>query len=663
MKGMQKIKRGSGFEGVLSYAFERDTPFAEKGLLVGGNMSGTTIEELTREFGVSHSLRPDVEKPVWHNSLRLPPGDTLGHDVWWQIAKNYVEEMGFKPSNPYVAILHDDAEGQHIHIIASRVGFDKSLYLGQNENLISTRIIQSLEPKYGLTITKGLEYDENNRIVTHASKSRPSKGEVEQANRTGEAPVRLRLQAIVDAATKGKPSVVAFIERLEVQGVTVLPNLASTGKLNGFSFELDGIAFKGSQLGAAYSWSKLQKSGVGYEQDRDYAELSKRRAQASGQISPERQPDAERSASVSAGIEPVATVDSGVVVAIESAVSRDDSTISVAHEPVEVDAVTVSSVTYSSASASDAGDQRRVADEYATVDGFEAGFGQTTSGVGESINATIRAAESRDTSNQRIESRRSERSSESSARSDFETDSATNSRVDSENQRHFDRGSVTSELSIGNRSEQSEAAITRHDQEAKFGNSTSEKASTSSTSEAGATVGIDKESLSRSSVGNSGSNGRVDWALRFKQTSANAKRSANDVEQGDRERARIYAKDSKSVSPIPFLESRGFVVKKVGSSFSIRLNGDEYYRLDNTRSGWLWCDQYGNRGGDNIDLVKEIDGSHVAFIDAVYSLGITDRGYAAPVTVAPVADRHCEFEPVEDEMAAPKILLKVEQED
>ena len=78
------------------------------------------------------------------------------------------------------------------------------------------------------------------------------------------------------------------------------------------------------------------------------------------------------------------------------------------------------------------------------------------------------------------------------------------------------------------------------------------------------------------------------------------------------------------------------------------MNGDEYYRLDNTRSGWLWCDQYGNRGGDNIDLIREIDGTQVSFIDAVYSLGITESGYSAPTPVASV-ERRCEFVPSKSE--------------
>lgn len=326
MKGMQKISRGKGFEGVLKYAFERDTPFAEPGQLIGGNMSGMTIEELTREFGLVHSLRPDIEKPVWHNSLRLPKGESLNSVKWSQIAEDYLDRMGFSKLSPYVVVLHDDKEGQHIHIIASRVSFDRSVYLGRNENLISTRIISELEKDQNLTITKGLEYDENNKIVKKASKSKVKRGELEQAVRTGEAPVRLRLQAMVDLAKKGKPkpSVLAFIERLEAQGVNVVPNLASTGKLNGFSFELDGIAFKASQLGAAYSWTKLQKE-VKYEQDRDFDELRNRRAQASKQASPECERESETDAEFSRDIESAISSDHSVYARSSERVVQDDT--------------------------------------------------------------------------------------------------------------------------------------------------------------------------------------------------------------------------------------------------------------------------------------------------------------------------------------------------
>ncbi|WP_223920870.1 hypothetical protein, partial [Aeromonas caviae] len=37
---------------------------------------------------------------------------------------------------------------------------------------------------------------------------------------------------------------------------------ACTGRMNGFSFEVAGVPFKGSDLGKGYTWAGLQKSGV-----------------------------------------------------------------------------------------------------------------------------------------------------------------------------------------------------------------------------------------------------------------------------------------------------------------------------------------------------------------------------------------------------------------
>lgn len=63
-----KVERGSGFRGVLDYAFGKGD--AE---IVSGNMSGRDPRTLAGEFGLSRAARPDVSKPVWHTSLSLPP--------------------------------------------------------------------------------------------------------------------------------------------------------------------------------------------------------------------------------------------------------------------------------------------------------------------------------------------------------------------------------------------------------------------------------------------------------------------------------------------------------------------------------------------------------------------------------------------------------------
>ena len=51
-----KISRGGGFRGVLNYILDKGE--AE---IVGGNMSGQTPQELTREFGITKALRPDCK--------------------------------------------------------------------------------------------------------------------------------------------------------------------------------------------------------------------------------------------------------------------------------------------------------------------------------------------------------------------------------------------------------------------------------------------------------------------------------------------------------------------------------------------------------------------------------------------------------------------------
>lgn len=53
---------------------------------------------------------------------------------------------------------------------------------------------------------------------------------------------------------------------------------------------------------------------------------------------------------------------------------------------------------------------------------------------------------------------------------------------------------------------------------------------------------------------------------------------------------------------------------------SIETRGEEVYRVTQKQDGrWLWCDRYGNDGGDNIDLVKEIEPG-IGYAEAVHRL-------------------------------------------
>ncbi|HHC6471140.1 TPA: DNA-primase RepB domain-containing protein, partial [Vibrio parahaemolyticus] len=267
----------------------------KKALIVAGNMSASNAKDLSREFSFSRSLRPDAKRPVWHCSLGLPEGDSLDIGTWDRISNRFLEEMGVDTGNhQFVVVKHHDTDKEHVHIVMSRIGLDSQLWHGRKDVMQAIEATQTLEKEFGLTLTAGyFELDENGEQVKRkVSKRDPKPQETQMSARTGEAPKRLVLQQIIDEATSTKTDVFSFIEQLECAGVTVRPNVAKTGRLNGFSFEYQGIPFKGSDLGDDYKWSERSKlkQNVTYEQTRDSKRLiaeAERIKQAAGKPSPE----------------------------------------------------------------------------------------------------------------------------------------------------------------------------------------------------------------------------------------------------------------------------------------------------------------------------------------------------------------------------------------
>jgi hypothetical protein len=84
----------------------------------------------------------------------------------------------------------------------------------------------------------------------------------------------VQLQDLIDEVTQDNPSMPEFVERLQQQAVEVQVGLTRTGIgfSKGISYNLDGVALSGTQLGRAYTFSGLQKHrGVSYDKGRDNA--------------------------------------------------------------------------------------------------------------------------------------------------------------------------------------------------------------------------------------------------------------------------------------------------------------------------------------------------------------------------------------------------------
>lgn len=78
--------------------------------------------------------------------------------------------------------------------------------------------------------------------------------------------------------------------------------------------------------------------------------------------------------------------------------------------------------------------------------------------------------------------------------------------------------------------------------------------------------------------------------------------------------------ESKRANPTAYLEGMGFMVKKEGQHLSVRVGGDEHYRITQKSDGhWVACSKEGKGIGDNIALVRDLEPG-LGFLDAVARL-------------------------------------------
>jgi hypothetical protein len=166
-------------------------------------------------------------------------------------------------NNQYAVVKHSDTEHDHIHIVASRICLDGGVVDDSWDYYKSQETIRQLERDYNLeAVTPSWETDRRAQTT----------GEHRQLKSKGNKSVRVQLQDLIDEVTQDNPSMPEFVERLQQQAVEVQVGLTRTGLSKGISYNLDGVALSGTQLGRAYTFSGLQKHrGVSYDKGRDNA--------------------------------------------------------------------------------------------------------------------------------------------------------------------------------------------------------------------------------------------------------------------------------------------------------------------------------------------------------------------------------------------------------
>ena len=90
-----------------------------------------------------------TKKTVFHCSLNPHPDEKLTDEEFTQIAKEYMEALGYG-KQPYIVFKHNDIAREHIHIVSLRVDFDGNKINDKYEGRRSKKITDAVEKKYNL---------------------------------------------------------------------------------------------------------------------------------------------------------------------------------------------------------------------------------------------------------------------------------------------------------------------------------------------------------------------------------------------------------------------------------------------------------------------------------------------------------------------------------
>ena len=148
-----KISFGSSLYGALAYNGEKINK--DEGKLLATNKifddgSGKTdIARCLRDFQCYLSPHVRTEKPVVHISLNPHPDDVLTDMEMENIAREYLERMGYG-NQPYMVYKHEDIDRHHMHIVTIRVDENGKCLDSRYNYHRSKAITRDLEEKYNL---------------------------------------------------------------------------------------------------------------------------------------------------------------------------------------------------------------------------------------------------------------------------------------------------------------------------------------------------------------------------------------------------------------------------------------------------------------------------------------------------------------------------------
>ena len=148
-----KISATENLGGTLGYNFKKVEKGEASVLLAAElyqNKEGRyTMEEVFADMQALIPKKCRTKKTMFHCSLNPHPDEKLSDEQLVQIAKEYMEALGYG-KQPYIVFKHNDISREHIHIVSLRVDCRGRKINDKFEKRRSKQITDALERKFSL---------------------------------------------------------------------------------------------------------------------------------------------------------------------------------------------------------------------------------------------------------------------------------------------------------------------------------------------------------------------------------------------------------------------------------------------------------------------------------------------------------------------------------
>ena len=148
-----KISATENLGGALGYNFKK-VEKGEANILLAAELYQSkegryTMEDVLADMEALIPKNCRTKKTVFHCSLNPHPDEKLSDEQLTQIAKEYMEALGYG-NQPYIVFKHNDIAREHIHIVSLRVDSRGQKINDRFEKRRSKKITDALEKRFGL---------------------------------------------------------------------------------------------------------------------------------------------------------------------------------------------------------------------------------------------------------------------------------------------------------------------------------------------------------------------------------------------------------------------------------------------------------------------------------------------------------------------------------